>query len=720
MMSSTTRQIDLSIDGMTCASCAGRVERALRSVTGVETAAVNLATESARVVAADGIATAPLLDAVAAAGYRATPRQPDAPAVAATDEDQAARRETLLALLCTAPLLVPMLAMPFNLHLALPGWVQLALATPVQLWFGRRFYSGAWKTLRGGGANMDVLVALGTSAAYGLSVVQLVHGGDLYFEASAAVIALVLLGKLLERRAKRRTTDALRALAALRPAVARVRRGTQEIDVPVETVVVGDLVVVRPGERIPVDGEVRDGESQVDEALLTGESLPVAKRPGARIVGGAINGDGLLLIETRAVGAETMLARIVRLVEDAQAAKAPVQALVDRVSAAFVPIVLALAAATAMGWWLTTGQADTAILHAVAVLVIACPCALGLATPTALMVGTGVAARHGILIRDAAALERAQKIDAVLFDKTGTLTEGTPSLAAIDLLDASEDESTVLRVAAALQLASEHRLARAVLAAADARGLTVARAAEARALPGRGIEGRVDGTLYRLGNRALLPDGAAGAEDEQPDATLSWLVQLEPAPRVLARFAFADRLKPQAREAVDQLAAEGVEPLLLSGDVEASVRAVATAVGITRYAAAILPADKAAYVERLRAEGRRVAMVGDGTNDAPALAAADLGIAMGSGTDVAMQASDITLMRGDPRLVAASLDIARRTLAKIRQGLFWAFLYNLIGLPLAMTGRLTPVVAGAAMAFSSVSVVTNALLLRRWDPEKRA
>ena len=582
---------------------------------------------------------------------------------------------------------------------------------------------------------MDLLVALGTSAAYGLSVYLLFkhvdHGAPhLYFEASAAVITLVRLGKWLEGRAKRQTTDAIRALNALRPATARVRRGGEEIEIAIDQVVLGDQVLVRPGERIAVDGEVAEGRSHVDESLITGESLPVAKAVGDKVTGGAINAEGALTVRTLAVGAETTLARIIRMVESAQAAKAPIQRVVDRVSAVFVPVVLAIALVTLVGWVVAMGDWEQAVINAVAVLVIACPCALGLATPTAIMAGTGIAAQHGILIKDAEALEVAHAVTTVAFDKTGTLTEGRPSLVAV-LPAAGGTRDTVLSLSAALQQTSEHPLARAVMDKARAELRVVPQALDSRALPGRGVEGVVNGRTLVLGSSRMLREfgvdrGALAADAERLEAagrTVSWLMQKEvqkegrkdlERTELLGLLAFGDAVKASARDAVARLHELGIATVMLTGDNQGSADAVARELGITEVRAEVLPGDKAAVVQALRAAGHVVAMVGDGINDAPALAAADVGIAMSTGTDVAMAAAGITLMRGDPRLVADSLDVSRRTYATIKRGLFWAFAYNVVGIPLAALGLLNPVIAGAAMAFSSVSVVGNALWLRRW------
>ncbi len=720
-----TTTFDLPIGGMTCASCAGRVERALGKVPGVQRASVNLANERAHIEVIGQMDPGVLIAAVDKAGYTASLPQADT----TTQADQARhlhreRWALMLAIVLALPLVLPMLVEPFGLHWMLPAWVQFALATPVQFILGARFYRAAWKAVRAGAGNMDLLVAIGTSAGYGLSVYQWLTrpAPHLYFEASAVVIALVLLGKYLESRAKRQTASAIRALEALRPERAvRVLEGREE-EVAITALKLGDLVMVKPGERFPVDGEVVDGQSHADEALISGESLPVPKQPGDRVTGGAINGEGRLLVRTQALGAESVLARIIRLVEDAQAAKAPIQKLVDKVSQVFVPTVLVVALLTLAGWWLYGAPLESAIINAVAVLVIACPCALGLATPTAIMAGTGVAARHGILIKDAEALEHAHAVSAVVFDKTGTLTSGAPRIAHLAAVDGNT--SRLLQQAGALQRGSEHPLAKAVLDACDEQGLHPADVSASQSLTGRGIAGTLDGRQLALGNRRLLEETGLDAgplsqratEWEAEGRTLSWLIEQGAHPRVLGLFAFGDTLKPGALHAVQQLKAQHISSHLLTGDNRGSARVVAEALGIDDVHAEVLPADKAATVTALKKTGV-VAMVGDGINDAPALAAADIGIAMGGGTDVAMHAAGITLMRGDPRLVPAALEISRKTYAKIRQNLFWAFVYNLIGIPLAAFGLLNPVLAGAAMALSSVSVVSNALLLKTWKPK---
>ena len=733
------QEITLDIVGMTCASCVSRVEKALYKVAGVSTVSVNLATEKATLTTTSEVAVDTLIAAIDRAGYSAS-----VPAAAQATAQQSSTAPSwwpvAVGALFTAPLILPMLLMPFGIEWQLPGIWQLLLATPVQFWLGARFYRAGWRALKAYTGNMDLLVALGTSAAYGLSLYQLFnqwqgeHAGHgaahFYFEASAAVITLVLLGKWLETRAKRQTADAIRALNALRPDKATVRRDGVDSEVALSAIRVGDLIVVRPGERVAVDGVVREGASHLDESMLTGESLPMEKHGGDHVTGGAINGDGLLLIETTAIGAETVLARIIRMVEHAQAAKAPIQRLVDQVSAVFVPVVLVLALLTLLAWGLLAGDWEQALLNAVAVLVIACPCALGLATPTAIMAGTGVAARYGILIKDAEALEIAHRIGVVAFDKTGTLTEGKPVLAALHALD--NDTDKLLGIAAALQRNSEHPLAHAVMAVAAQKHIAPAAAEDSKAVPGRGTQALVDKRLTYLGSARWMQELGATPDQhaelagiaktlEQQGRTISWLAQGEADGgnvALLGLLAFGDTLKASAPQAVDSLRALGVRTVMLSGDNHGAAAHVAQQLGLDDFRANILPADKAQAISELRKDGALVAMVGDGINDAPALAAADVGIAMSTGTDVAMQAAGITLMRGDPSLVADAIDISRRTYGKIRQNLFWAFIYNIVGIPLAAFGLLNPMIAGAAMAISSVSVVSNALLLKRWKPQQ--
>ncbi|MEK9719463.1 MAG: heavy metal translocating P-type ATPase [Quisquiliibacterium sp.] len=734
----------LAIGGMTCAACATRVEKALRKVPGVDDAVVNLATEVATVSFAPGAVQADaLIASVVKAGYQATPRTEDQPLPG--QENDRGWIAVLLAAGLSIPLIAPMLLAPLGVDAMLPGAAQCLLASPVQFLLGGRFYLAGYRALRAGTGNMDLLVAIGTSAAYGLSVYQLLAHGDgsgahYYFEAGAVVITLVMFGKWLEARAKRKTTEAIRALQALRPDTACVLRDGAQHVVPIAMVRLDDRVLVRPGERMPVDGEVLEGRSHADESLLTGESRAVAKQPGDKVTGGSINADGLLTIRVVAVGAETMLARIIRMVEQAQQQKAPIQRLVDRVSAVFVPTVMLLALITLLGWGLTDGNWTQATLNAVAVLVIACPCALGLATPTAIMAGTGVAARHGVLIKDAQALELAHAVSVVAFDKTGTLTEGRPTLARIEPA-VGFDRNRLLGLAAAVQAGSEHPLARAVIAAAQALPQLAgdkSPASQVRAIPGRGVQGLVDRQTIWVGSDRLMnelgvatgPLGALAAQLQALGRTVSFVALAQPTedatasqadkPELVGLLAFGDEPKASAAQAMAELQRRGIRTGMLSGDNAGAASAVAARLGIDDVRAPVLPQDKAQVVAELRASGAVVAMVGDGVNDAPALAAADVGIAMSTGTDVAMHTAGITLMRGEPLLVADAIEISRRTYRKIRENLFWAFIYNLIGIPMAALGKLDPVVAGAAMAFSSVSVVGNALLLRRWRGQGEA
>ncbi|HCI13054.1 MAG: copper-translocating P-type ATPase [Gallionellales bacterium GWA2_60_142] len=719
-----TTELTLPISGMTCTSCSGRVEKALLAVPGVESAQVNLASETARVRLAGSTPAARLVEAVTAAGYRTKP--PAADKFSASHSPNTGEGwQVAIGAILALPLVVPMVAQFLGEHWEIPSWPQFVIATIVQFWLGMRFYRAGWKALRARVGNMDLLVSIGTSAAYGLSIyLWLVQEeSHLYFEASAVVIVLVRLGKWLETHAKRQTTDAIRALQALRPATAIVVRGELKQVLSLDWVVMGDIVLVNPGARIPVDGRIITGQSSIDESLVSGESLPVDKNVGDLVTGGAINGDGQLRVCVTAVGAETVLARIIRLVEDAQGAKAPIQKQVDKVAAVFVPVVLVIATATLVVGGLLTGDWSSSLINAVTVLVISCPCALGLATPAAIMAGTGVGARHGILIKDAEALERAGAVSMVVFDKTGTLTRGQP---AIVFQQAATVDLPLLNFAAALQQGSEHPLARAVLAAAN--NLMIPKATQVQALPGRGITGMVEGRSLHLGSTRYMNEIQADLSDfdevrhkfSAQGHSLAWLAEARSSgrPLVLGMLAFGDPLKDESSSAIGSLHKQGILTALVTGDHFAAARTVADKLGIDHIEAEVLPADKTATVERMKAGNAVVAMVGDGINDAPALAAADVGIAMGNGTDVAMHAAGITLMRGDPRLVAAAIDLSRQTVRKIRQNLFWAFFYNVIGIPLAAFGMLNPVLAGAAMALSSVSVLGNALLLKRWSPSQ--
>ncbi len=745
-------QIDLGIGGMTCASCVLRVEKALKKQPGVSEATVNLATESARVFMVDGEAAeslARIKRAVRDAGYE--PRSMEAMDAVAEKRWMGVPVDflpVLIGIVLSAPLVLPMVGDLFGKHWMLSAWMQFVLATPVQFVLGARFYRAGWHALKARTGNMELLVSIGTTAAWALSTWlwwrsepgEMLH---LYFEASAVVITLVLLGKWLEARAKRQTTSAIRALQSLRPERAHLLpdgiRRTEITDVAVDELLPGDVVRVLPGERFAADGTVVQGNTQADESMLTGEAMPVSKDVGDGVTGGSLNGEGAVEVKVRAIGAQSVLAQIIALVQDAQAGKAPVQRLVDQVAAVFVPVVLVIALVTMLGWLWTGSPMEEALIHAVAVLVIACPCALGLATPAAIMAGTGVAAKHGILIKDAQALEIAHKVDTVAFDKTGTLTEGHPRLLVIEVAS-GVDELAVLQSAAALQAQSAHPLARAVVEAATARSLVVLpdAASDVQAVSGRGSQGMVQGTLLALGSLRWmtelgvdlgpLTDRAVALQ--QQGSTVSALAsqavgsaQWSP----LALLAFGDEPKAGAAAAIAELREAGMRLFMVSGDNQGAAMAMAARLGLRADAgeviAEVLPGDKAAVVKRLKEGGHVVSMIGDGVNDAPALAAADVGMAMshsqGGSSDVAMHAAGITLMRGDPLMVAAALDISRRTVSKIRQNLFWAFAYNVAGIPLAALGFLSPVVAGAAMALSSVSVVSNALLLKRWKPPQR-
>ncbi len=713
-------ETNLRISGMTCAACVTRVEKVLKRQPGVVSAEVNLATEAARVITTDEAQVDTLIDAVANAGYQAS--------IARHDDAQAPLPlwPVALGMALSLPLMLPMILGLFDRHWMLPAWVQWALATPVQFGLGWRFYRGAWKALKAGTGTMDQLVALGTSAAYALSLyLWLARGHDehLYFESAAIVITLVLLGKHLEARAKRRAASAVRALMALRPPTARVRRGgaeaSEEVDIPVESVVMGDIVLVRAGERVPVDAVVIEGESLVDESMLTGEPMPVAKHPGSAVAGGSLNNEGLLITHATRTAAQSTLAGIIRAVERAQAAKPPIQHLVDRIAAVFVPVIVAIAALTILGWW-WSGAVDLegAILNGVAVLVIACPCALGLATPAAIIAGTGAAARAGILVKDAAALETAGQVRVVAFDKTGTLTEGHPEVEALDA-DNDADRTRALALAAGLAAGSTHPLAQAVARRALEDTVAPAAVSAVRSLAGRGIEGRTsDGAIVRFGNRRWLAELAIALPPGDDLHTTSYVALGDAGhARVVGAIRFSDRLRATSAPTLARLHARGLATAMLTGDTTTTARAIAKQIGIDEVRAELAPETKSQAIDALRTLHGKIAMVGDGINDAPALAAADVSIAIGGGTDVALETAAITLMRPDLRLVPAALEIAARTQAKIRQNLFFAFVYNVVGVPLAALGMLSPAVAGLAMAMSSVSVVSNALLLARWSPK---
>ena len=754
MSTPTTANSDfytLDIGGMTCASCVGRVEKALGKIPGLEAVTVNLATEQARIRLKSGSVTtiANVIAAVEKTGYEAKLSDSKGPHCEKPPKsfwaaDGLAR--VILSFTLSAPLFLPMFLMPFGIHWSLSPLWQLALATPVQFILGWRFYKAGFKSLMAGVGNMDLLVALGTSSAYGLSVYLMltsVHAQhELYFEGAAVIICMVLLGKWLEARAKRQTSEAIRALQKLWPEHAKVLdpalvidRNTaldQYRDLPLDQVLPKDRVLVLPGERIPVDGIILMGNSHVDESLLTGESEPLKKQVGSTVIGGALNGEGVLIIEAQAVGVESVLSKIINLVEEAQTQKAPIQKLVDQVSAIFVPTVIVTAIITGIANWLYLDSASIAILRAVSVLVIACPCALGLATPAAIMAGTGVAARFGILIKDPQVLEQAHRLNIVAFDKTGTLTIGHPRLLAL-MPFVSSPESEILATAAGLQLGSEHPLAKALLDAAKEQNISPIANSESKALPGIGIAGIPNFgpwadkrlCLQSIASLDVHPEYQSILAKAQAcfdlGQTVSVLMNTEAPTSPIALLAFGDELKPNAKAAITALHQLGIRTVMLSGDNQASAARVAQSIGMDEVYGQIMPGNKAEIIRHLQIPGDHakrhwVAMVGDGVNDAPALASADVGMAMSTGTDVAMQAAGITLMRGDPSLVADAIDISKRTWNKIRQNLFWAFIFNATGIPLAALGYLSPMLAGSAMALSSFCVLSNALLLKRWRP----
>ncbi len=718
-------QATLDITGMTCSSCAGRIEAALQAATGVTSATVNLAIESATISFDPTLTSAAaLVKVVEEAGYGAKIKdQTDEDGAAEAARLQKQRNLLIFSALLTTPLVLQMVSTFLGLGFHLKPWMEIILATPVQFYVGSRYYIGAWHALKAKAGNMDMLVAIGTTAAFAYSL-WLVYSlgdaaaGELYFEASTVVITLVLAGKYMENTAKRSASSALRQLLGLRPTSATILTADGEVTTPIDHVKIGDVALLRPGGRVPVDGVIIEGESELDEALITGESMPVLRRVGDEVIAGAINGGGVLKIETTRVGEDTTLAKVASMVESAQVGKAPIQKLVDKISAIFVPTIIVIAILTFIAWQLTGASFETSIVAMISVLVIACPCALGLATPTALVAGTGSGAKAGILIRDIETLERAKSIDAVVFDKTGTLTEGKPTVAEIAAFEG--DEASLLALGAAAQSGSEHPLGKAIVAEAEARGITPHAASNAKATAGEGIEVTVDGETIRMGRgrfAVVKMDPAQEAKALEMRAGGRTVVWLSKAGKALGLVAYVDAVRPEAKAAVEQLHKRGVEAYLMTGDNAETAAKVAEELGIDKVIADMRPEDKAREVKALQTAGKHVAMVGDGVNDAPALAEATLGIAMGGGADVAIETAGFVLMRNDPQLVAAALDVSAKTAQKIKQNLFWAFAYNVVGIPIAAFGFLNPAVAGAAMAFSSVFVVSNSLLLKRWKPE---
>lgn len=719
------KNIELLISGMTCAACSARVEKHLNSLNGIKKANVNLATGSAKVQFVPGMITpSDICKSVNSIGYKANLSSDiteDERRVARQKDINQQKIKFIFSLILAFPLILMSISTLIGKNFTLNPWVQLALATPIQFVAGWQFYVGAYNSLKSRSANMDVLVTLGTSVAYFYSVFALFIGGDmLYFESSAMLITIILLGKLLETIAKGRTSEAIEKLMDLQAKKARVLRNEKEVDIPIEEVVVGDMVIVRPGERIPVDGIIAKGNSSVDESMLTGESIPVEKNPGDKVIGASINKQGSFVFKATKIGKDTTLAQIIRMVEEAQGSKAPIQRLADKLSNVFVPIIIVLAILTFSGWYIKGAPLSEALMHATAVLVVACPCALGLATPTAIMVGTGVGASKGILIRGGEHLELAGKIETVVLDKTGTITVGSPSVTDFIAFDPN-NKREILSIIASGEKQSEHPLGEAIVKKAEELQLPLVDITEFKALPGKGIEFIHSGNIWHVGNEALarsLEVNFSKIQDiknnwEEDGKTVMFIIKEK---KLTGMIAVADTVKENARDAIKELRNLGIDVYMLTGDQERTAKAIAKQVGIENVIAEVFPDHKAREVQKLKESGKVVAMVGDGINDAPALATADVGMAIGTGTDVAIESASITLIRGDLTTIASAIRLSKKTLQKIKQNLFWALIYNVLALPLAMFGVFTPVMGGTAMAFSSVSVVTNSLLLKGYDP----
>lgn len=720
-------QQELLISGMSCAACSARVEKRLNSLPGVQKAAVNLTTNKASISFIPGIITVSEIEkAVKDLGYGVQKARD----LSLSEAAQARQKEKnwqltrfIIAVLFTLPLAVMMISSHVGRHLMINPWVQLALATPVQFFAGWPFYRGAYHSLKTGSANMDVLVALGTSVAYFYSLISLFAGWNVYyFESAAMLMTIILLGKLLEAVARGKTSEAIEKLMGLQAKTARVLRDGVEMDIPVDEVLVGAFILVRPGERVPVDGVIQEGNTSIDESLLTGESLPVEKKPGDDVVGASINKYGSFTFQATKVGQDTVLAQIIRMVEAAQGSKAPIQRLADRVSNIFVPAIIAIALLTFGGWYISGANFESSLMHMVTVLVVACPCALGLATPTAIMVGTGVGAERGILIKGGEHLEQAGKIDAVVLDKTGTITEGVPAVTDIFAL-APLDERKLLGIIASGEKKSEHPLGQAVVKRAEELEIPLEAVDNFEALPGQGIRFNLMNETWLIGNEKLASSLGIDISPLLPQKN-RWeeegktVIIAMKGSSLSGLVAIADTVKENASQAISELRQMGLDIYMLTGDQKKTARAIAEQVNIDKVIAEVLPQHKAEEVQKLKDSGYIVAMVGDGINDAPALATSDVGMAIGTGTDVAMESASITLMHGDLMKIASAIRLSRRTLRKIRQNLFWAFFYNMITIPLAIFGVFTPVMGGTAMALSSVSVVTNSLLLKRYDPDQ--
>lgn len=715
------KSVDLNIEGMSCVSCAQSITKALKDVKGVSTAKVNFATSQAQIVYDDEmIPEQALLDAVHRSGYHAELFQNGSSNHRHEVEEGKAFQEFLIAALLSLPLFLQMLGMLFGMTETLPEWIEFILATAVQFWCGWKFYVSTYHALKTTNANMDVLIALGTSAAYFFSVFVFALNlqEPLYFESSATIITLILLGRWLETRSKGKASEAIEKLLKLQPKTAKVERAGNFFEIPIEEIKIGDLFLVRPGENIPVDGEVIEGQSTVNESMLTGESFPVFKDKGVKVYAATTNLNGALKAKATQVGSETVLSAIIRLVQQAQNSKAPIQKLADKVSEIFVPVVMAISAATLLGWLMLGVSFSTSLINAVSVLVIACPCALGLATPTVVLVASGKAAEMGILFKEASALQQAQKVDSLVFDKTGTLTEGNPTVHQV-VPQENYQTHDVLQIAASLEHNSTHPLAQAILSAAKEQGIPIEPSIHFESFPGKGISAEKRGKRYYLGSSRFAQERGAivnaslmeSAETKGSTVCIVWNNE-----EIVGYLFIADKLRKNSALAIQTLNKMGIYTAMLTGDDRKTAAAIAKQVGIKEYYAEVLPEYKAERVQELKKMGKVVGMVGDGINDAPALAAADVGIAIESGSDIAIEAADLTLIGGDLFSVVKAIQLSKIMFRKIKQNLFFAFIYNSVGIPIAALGLLNPIIAAAAMALSSLCVVTNALLLKNWKP----